>query len=186
MNKQKAKWNLKFSERENELLAPDNFLTENLSFLQKGKIADIACGDGRNAIYLAEKGFEVFGFDFSEVAFQRLGSFTFEKKIKLETILCDLETYDFEGFENFFDSILVSHFLLRGKFFEKLKRILKVGGTFLYSTFNLKQHEATCFRKEFCLQENEILEEFSDFELVKFEKTENEIFLDNYILRKRK
>lgn len=186
MNKQKAKWNLKFSERENELLKPDKFLTENLALLKKGKLADVACGDGRNAVYLAENGFDVSCFDFSEVAFQKLNTFTFEKKIKIETTLCDLETYNFEGFENCFDSVLVSHFLLQGKFFENLKKILKVGGTLVYSTFNLKQHEATGFRKEFCLQENEILEAFNDFELVKFEQTENEVFLDNYILRKRK
>ncbi len=186
MNKLKAKWNLKFSERENELLQPDKFLIENLNLLQKGKLADVACGDGRNAIFLAEQDFEVTCFDFSEVAFQRLDSFTFEKKIKIETRLCDLETYNFEGFENHFDSVLVSHFLLRGEFFANLKKILKVGGTLVYSTFNLKQHEATGFRKEFCLQENEIREAFSDFELVKFQQTENEVFLDNYILRKIK
>lgn len=184
MNNFKAKWNLKFSQRENELLQPDKFLLENLSLLQKHKLADIACGDGRNAIFLAERGFEVSCFDFSEVALQRLDSFAFEKGIKIEAMVCDLETYNFEGFEDQFNSVLVSHFLLRGRFFENLKRILKVGGTLVYSTFNLKQCESTGFCKDFCLQENEILEAFCEFELIKFEQVQNEIFLDNYILRK--
>jgi tellurite methyltransferase len=44
------------------------FLVENISLLPKGKALDIAMGNGRNTIYLAEMGFDAEGVDVSEEA----------------------------------------------------------------------------------------------------------------------
>lgn len=53
------KWNTKYKEKELSLFKtyPSDFLVENKKFLvsyQNGRTLDIACGDGRNSLYLAE------------------------------------------------------------------------------------------------------------------------------------
>jgi SAM-dependent methyltransferase len=47
---------------------PNRFLVAETEDLQPGRALDVACGEGRNAIWLAERGWTVTGVDFSEVA----------------------------------------------------------------------------------------------------------------------
>jgi SAM-dependent methyltransferase len=47
---------------------PNRFLVEELAGLPPGRALDLACGEGRNAIWLARRGWEVTGVDFSGVA----------------------------------------------------------------------------------------------------------------------
>lgn len=184
MSLERAKWDRKFSQKEAVLGLPDKFLVKNLHLLKTGKLADIACGDGRNAIFLAKNGFEVTGFDFSDFGLMRLRNFEKVESVKIKTVSCNLEDYGFANFQNYFDTVLVSHFLLRGDFFERISGILKPDGTLVYTTFNLKQHENFGFNKDFCLQENELLAVFKGFDLIKFEKEEGENFLDSCVFRK--
>ncbi|MEO7125494.1 MAG: class I SAM-dependent methyltransferase [Nakamurella sp.] len=51
--------------------APNRFVAEYLADVPAGRAVDLACGQGRNAIYLAERGWTVTGVDFSEVAVDR-------------------------------------------------------------------------------------------------------------------
>jgi 2-polyprenyl-3-methyl-5-hydroxy-6-metoxy-1,4-benzoquinol methylase len=45
---------------------PNPFLKKHIHLLQKGKTLDIASGEGRNAIFLAQHGFEVDAVDISD------------------------------------------------------------------------------------------------------------------------
>jgi SAM-dependent methyltransferase len=47
---------------------PNAFVAEHLADHPRGRALDLAAGEGRNAIWLAEQGFEVEALDFSEVA----------------------------------------------------------------------------------------------------------------------
>jgi SAM-dependent methyltransferase len=47
---------------------PNRFLVEELAGVPPGRALDLACGEGRNAIWLARRGWEVTGVDFSGVA----------------------------------------------------------------------------------------------------------------------
>ena len=46
-------WDRKFQERPETLPPPEPFLVRNLGLLRPGSVLDLACGDGRNAIFLA-------------------------------------------------------------------------------------------------------------------------------------
>jgi len=46
---------------------PNAFLTETVGSLQPGKALDIGMGEGRNTVFLAQKGWDVTGVDLSEV-----------------------------------------------------------------------------------------------------------------------
>ena len=49
-------------------LKPARFLVDNIDLLPKGRVLDVAMGSGRNAVYMAGKGFEVEGVDISPEA----------------------------------------------------------------------------------------------------------------------
>ena len=63
----RSEWNTFFEKRETKL-SPEKFLVSNWEMLNGPLILDIACGDGRNAIFLADRNFEITAVDFSDVA----------------------------------------------------------------------------------------------------------------------
>lgn len=52
-------------------LEPNQFVASELGDLPPGSAVDLACGEGRNAIWLAQRGWQVTGIDFSQVAIER-------------------------------------------------------------------------------------------------------------------
>ncbi len=46
---------------------PNQFLVAGVAGLSAGRAVDLACGEGRNSIWLAERGWQVTGVDFSPV-----------------------------------------------------------------------------------------------------------------------
>lgn len=76
----KEYWDEKFANRGDNLLSPEKSLIDNIGYFKRGTILDIACGDGRNTLFLLKKGFKVTGIDFSSKALERLKMFA--KKYK--------------------------------------------------------------------------------------------------------
>lgn len=52
---------------------PNRSLVQQVAGLVPGRAADLACGEGRNALYLAEHGWQVTAVDFSGVALDKAG-----------------------------------------------------------------------------------------------------------------
>lgn len=52
-------------------LPPNRFVAEELADAAPGRAVDLACGEGRNALWLAERGWQVTAVDFSAVAIAR-------------------------------------------------------------------------------------------------------------------
>ncbi|WP_249168654.1 hypothetical protein [Alkaliphilus sp. B6464] len=57
----KEYWDEKFANRSDNPLDPEKSIVENVVYLKKGTVLDIACGDSRNVLFLLEKGFIVTG-----------------------------------------------------------------------------------------------------------------------------
>jgi SAM-dependent methyltransferase len=54
---------------------PNQFLVAEVVGLRPGRAVDLACGEGRNSIWLAEQGWEVTGVDFSPVGLTKARKF---------------------------------------------------------------------------------------------------------------
>ena len=54
-----------------ESTEPDSTLVDEIGSLRPGRALDLGAGDGRNAIWLAERGWKVTAVDFSQVALER-------------------------------------------------------------------------------------------------------------------
>lgn len=75
----------------------------------EGRALDVACGVGRNAVYLAERGFEVDAVDASEVALGRARERASEHGVEVNWIKADLDEFAFEP--STYDVVAVSFFL---------------------------------------------------------------------------
>ncbi|MBL3596611.1 methyltransferase domain-containing protein [Rhodovulum sulfidophilum] len=65
-------WNRRYSETEQLFgIEPNIHLARELSDLPPGRALDLACGEGRNSFWLAERGWQVDGIDLSDVAVER-------------------------------------------------------------------------------------------------------------------
>ncbi len=50
---------------------PNRFLVAEVETLPPGRALDLACGEGRNAVWLAERGWDVTGVDFSNAGIDK-------------------------------------------------------------------------------------------------------------------
>lgn len=99
--------------REKPLLwtqTPNRFVAEELAGLEPGSALDVACGEGRNAVWLAEQGWEVTGVDFSAVALERADQMAVERGVDVAWVNADVTTWNADGV---FDLVLVSYVHLR-------------------------------------------------------------------------
>jgi 2-polyprenyl-3-methyl-5-hydroxy-6-metoxy-1,4-benzoquinol methylase len=137
--------------------------------LPRGRALDVACGRGRHAWALARAGFEVLAVDVSDVALDRLEATARDEGLVVETLRRDLAR---DGLpEGAFDLVVVVDFLDRG-LFPALREAVAPGGAVFYQTFTVEQSEATGFRREFCLEDGELLAAFAGFEVLAHEQGE--------------
>lgn len=69
---------------------PNRFLVEELEALAPGRALDIACGEGRNSVWLASKGWQVTGVDFSAVGLAKAQAMATERKVEVTFIEADV------------------------------------------------------------------------------------------------
>lgn len=75
--------------------APNDFLREQVGALPAGgRVLCLAEGEGRNAVFLAERGFVVTGVDASRVGLEKAQRLAQQRGVKLETIVADLREFD--------------------------------------------------------------------------------------------
>ncbi|MBC2399614.1 class I SAM-dependent methyltransferase [Clostridium tetanomorphum] len=140
-------WNKFYSNKEKQVPFFKNIPDENLisyfdrGLLTRGKALDIGCGNGRNSLYLAEKGFEVCGIDFSRTSIEWGSELTKEDSRRI-TFLCK-SIFDFESEPESFDFIYDAgcfHHIKphrRNQYLNIILKYLKPTGYFAMNCFNL-------------------------------------------------
>jgi SAM-dependent methyltransferase len=84
-------WNTRYADRELVWSAePNRFLVAETSSLAPGRALDLACGEGRNALWLAERGWHVTGVDYAEVALEKARRIAAHRGVELELVHADL------------------------------------------------------------------------------------------------
>jgi SAM-dependent methyltransferase len=128
------KWNERYisGDRAKEDLEPppNPLLAETASKLPAGKALDLACGTGRNAVWLAERGWQVTAVDGSSAAIDLLRQRAAKSGVSVHTQVADLETDEFR-IEPGSWSLIAMCFYLQTALFEPAKRGVKSGGLVL-------------------------------------------------------
>jgi tellurite methyltransferase len=146
---------------------PARFLVENVNLLPKGRVLDVAMGDGRNVIYLAGLGFQAEGVDISEEAVQKAQQNAKAQGVNLHAHVVDLEKNTFIQ-SGSYDLIICFRYLQRS-LIPHMKKGLRHGGIIVYETYTIDQIQ---FGKpknpDFLLNPNELLNLFGDFHIIKY------------------
>ncbi len=134
-----------------------------------GKGLDIACGAGRDMVFLAMHGWQMSGVDYIPGALQRVQQLAASQQVSVTTSLRDLETGQ-DPFADMpdgrFDLLCVARYLHR-PLFPWLKRLLKPGGTVIYQTFMQGAEQFGSPRNpNFLLKPGELASIFSDAEIL--------------------
>jgi len=121
--------------------APNDFLVSVIDRIPKGKILSLAEGEGRNAVYLASRGYDVTGVDGSEVGLRKAEELATERGVAITTIHADLSEFEIEPEQ--WDGIIACYCHLpsaiRIPLHQAAVRGLKSGGVFVLEAFSKEQ-----------------------------------------------
>jgi SAM-dependent methyltransferase len=78
-----------------EPFLPNPFLAKIIEGKKPGKAVDIAMGQGRNALMLAERGWDVTGFDISDVAIGQAKAQAQKRGVKVNAVVADADKFDY-------------------------------------------------------------------------------------------
>jgi tellurite methyltransferase len=141
---------------------PSHFLAEILSAeawsIPPGRALDIACGMGRNALFLAVRGFEVTALDISAVALAEARRRALAKFLTVSWQQADLEQMHLP--EAQYDLIVNINYLQRS-LIPQIHSALTAGGHVIFETYLIDQKEIGHPKNpEYLLAHNELLDLF--------------------------
>jgi tellurite methyltransferase len=129
-----------------------------------GRALDIACGSGRNALFLATLGFEVTAVDISPVGLEQAAQRAGEKSLSISWQQADLEFLQLPSAA--YDLILNINYLQRA-LIQQLKSALKRGGFIIFETFLIDQQSiGHPNNPSYLLAHNELLDHFHGFRVL--------------------
>ncbi|HXG58523.1 MAG TPA: class I SAM-dependent methyltransferase [Thermoanaerobaculia bacterium] len=154
------KWDIRYRSGDFGGMAPASLLTDHVPPLPPdGRALDLACGAGRNAIWLAGRGWRVTGVDASFAGLQIAQDLC---RGRVALLQHDLERDPLPFADASFDLVLNILFLHRPLFAEA-RRVTRPGGTFMASIHTTR---AQRMNRAWCLGEGELREVFHDWEIV--------------------
>jgi tellurite methyltransferase len=160
MEKDRNKWNEKHLNRP-ELDKPSKIVMDFWEMAKKRRALDIACGTGRNTIYLAKQGFTVDAVDISDEGLKKF------KGIDplIRPVCADLDHFNISP--NRYDLIVNIRYLNR-RLFPYIKEGLVSGGVLIFESFmerpgkektvTKENYQPSC--RDYLFRENELLHGF--------------------------
>lgn len=135
-------WNERYAEHEAVYgLQPNEFFKEQIDKLPPGKLLLPGEGEGRNAIYAAQQGWDVTAFDSSDVAIKKALKRAEQLGVHINYVHTDME--GFTAAAESFDAVGIVYFHLppqaRIVFHERVIQWLKPGGCIIMEVFNPEQ-----------------------------------------------
>jgi SAM-dependent methyltransferase len=154
-------WNQRYRTRDALDSEPARLLLDAARELPPGRALDLACGAGRNALWLARNGWEVVAIDGAEEAIRLVR----EQQPPVDARVADLENGEPLPFaDRSFDLVLILYYLHRPLFAEA-RRVVRHGGTIVV---------AVRTKGRFAIGEGELMEHFEGCNVLHHETGEIE------------
>ena len=141
-----AFWDARYSAQEYIFgVEPNVFLAGQTALFRPGhRVLDIACGEGRNSVWLAQRGCDVLGIDVSPLALKKAQRLAENKGVNVEFRLADV--CDWQWNPATFDAVVCIFIQFaapseRTRLFEGIETALKPGGVVVLQGYTPKQVE---------------------------------------------
>lgn len=158
-----TRWDERYAGEEYALgVEPAAFLKENIGKLGTGRALDIAAGEGRNAVFLAQQGFTVDAVDISPVGLRKAEALAEKRGVEITTIAANLEDYEL-GVARY--ELVVNFYYLQRDLSPKIKRALKPGGLVVFETYNINHKGMS---RDYLLEMGELKEMFAGYEILHY------------------
>jgi SAM-dependent methyltransferase len=188
---ERERWNARYR-ADDYAFAPAAWLRELERMLREhppgARALDLACGGGRNALYLAELGYVVDAWDISDVGLDLLRNELAQRAEAGEALMVSPLRLDLEAVPlpaNTYDLVLDAHYLERS-LFPSMKRALRPRGRLIVRTFlHVRGGPITerLSNPAYALQPGELASAFGDLEILQL--TENASTETAHILARR-
>ena len=151
---------------------PSKLLVDNLSLLTQaarlGPILDLACGEGRNGLYLAAGGLPVILVDRNESSLEKARDLAREAGVPAEVRCLDLEKPGSQDLfpESSLGGVIVFRYLHR-PLIPVIRNAIRDGGVLVYETFTMDQLKfGKPHNPDFLLRPGELKRWFSDWDVL--------------------
>jgi SAM-dependent methyltransferase len=149
--------------------APNAFLVSVIEGLKPGRALDVGMGQGRNAIYLAQLGWESVGFDPADRAVAAANAQAAQLGVKLTTHVSRAEDFDWGASQ--WDLIVLSYVGARD-FVARVERSLRPGGIVVVEGFHRDAAKTRPIGGAVVFDTNELLKLFASLRVLRYEDTE--------------
>lgn len=159
----------------------NRFVQAELSSLPPGRALDLASGEGRNAVWLAARGWEVVALDFSRIATERARAVAAEAGVDVD--LRHADVLEAELPDAAFDLVLIAYLQLlpaqRRAVVRRAAAALRPGGTFLlvaHDLRNLREGHGGPSTEDVLWTVDEVVDELGEtFKIERAEVVEREV-----------
>jgi tellurite methyltransferase len=167
-----ADWDERYSRGEHATTEPSRLLVRAAEALAPGRALDVACGTGRHAIFLAERGWQVTAVDASGVGIEMTEKRARARGVAIEAHVADLERGEFIIDAEAYDLICVFYYLQRD-LWPQLHAGVRRGGTLVAAIHLIDESpEAQPMNPAFLLQPEELRAEFRSWEIKHYHETQ--------------
>lgn len=173
-------WNERYSKPEFAYgTEPNTFLVANAALL-RGPVLSLAEGEGRNAVYLAERGLDVLGVDLSDVGLAKARKLAASRNVVVRTQVADLSNYVPEP-EHYGAVISISAHLpsrVRARLYPLVQASIKPGGVFLleaYAKAQLTRNTGGPKDEDFLMDHDELKRQFYGWDILLAQTIEREV-----------
>lgn len=176
-HEERRSWDERFRTCDHAGTEPDPFLAvldEYRSLLpERGRALDLACGAGRNAVWLAQTHWSVTCCDISIEGLRKARGLASERGVKIDLVCADLETaLPFRTQTLGLFDLILCFFYLERSLFPFLKAALRPGGLIVYKTYTVDQKRIgdRPMNKAHLLEPQELLHAFQDFRVLYYQE----------------
>jgi tellurite methyltransferase len=187
LNPIKPSWDERYRRGEGSERAVEPVVARAAHLMEPGVALDLACGLGRNAIHLAENGWQVVAVDSSRVALDGLGSLASNRGLQIQLVLANLEDASYSLGRDRYDLVCDCFFLHR-PLFREIQECTRAGGL-LAAALPVVDEHAPPMNPAYLIKPGELPREFPGWiveHAIESRRTDRtrERIVGEYILRK--
>ena len=158
---------------------PNRIVTQMLKYLKHGTVLDLGLGEGRDALFLAMRGFYVDGIDIAQIAIDKVTSIVSEFHLAMTAEKADIRDYQIS---REYDAILclgvlqLLDYLEITSVIDQIKKKTSRGGLNVISAFTLGNPRKECpypspdgsFRPYYLFAKNELGEMYAGWDILEY------------------